>query len=89
MGINLDEVTYDFTIGDEDGEAYTVAVPFTDFLLPGEVIGEPRSTCFIGVFKNENAYSFDSNNKDQWVIGNQYMKNYYAVFDATPADEKN
>ena len=35
VGINLDEVTYDFTIGDEDGEAYTVAVPFTDFLLPG------------------------------------------------------
>lgn len=44
-------------------------------------MGESREKCFIGVFKSTEIL------QDTWYMGNLIMKEYYAVFDASPADE--
>jgi hypothetical protein len=35
------------------------------------------------IFKSEKE------NLDTWIMGNQFLENYYVVFDMTPYDERN
>ena len=74
----------ELSIGDAfQGRAYTISVPFEKLLVRGDHIGESYKYCYIGVFKSAQI------EKDTWHMGNAIMDDYYAVFDLTPADERN
>lgn len=51
-------------------------------LIPGNKLGDTINTCYIGIFKSSEI------KQDTWYIGNVVMKDYYAVFDLTPADDE-
>lgn len=58
-------------------------MPFEKLLIRGDHIGESYRYCYIGVFKSAEI------EQDTWHMGNALMSDYYAVFDLTPADERN
>ena len=45
-------------------------------------IGLNDNFCYMAVFKSGINYSFT------WMIGNQFMRKYYIVYDQTPYDEQ-
>ena len=70
-------------IGDFTGKAFTIKTFLDEILIPGNLLGETKDKCFLGVFKSTET------NQDTWYMGNQIIKDYYIVFDASPADEHN
>jgi hypothetical protein len=86
---SCDTVRNDYTLvdtilhlGDSDGAAYEMVIPFDKLLVPGNELGDTRHTCYIGIFRSREI------DEDTWYIGNQAMGDHYAVFDLTPADEE-
>ena len=58
-------------------------VDFDKLLIPGDRLGDTHTKCYLGIFKSTEI------DKDTWHMGNAIMDDYYAVFDVTPADERN
>ena len=49
-------------------------------MMPGEIIN--GTNCYLSIFKND--MNFLPEDSHRWLLGNQFMKNHYMVFDMTP-----
>jgi hypothetical protein len=71
-------VMFDFELGTEAHQKYSVKMNVYDFFVNGGKVGMSDNQCVLGIFPVEDG------SQDIWYLGNIFMQNHYTVFDMSP-----
>ena len=65
----------------DDSFTKSFTIKMQELLFPGTDIGEGADVCYYGVFEGDPSYRFSL------ILGQVFLKQYYAVFDLSTYDE--